>query len=155
MAHEIERKFLVSGDGWRAGEDGVLQKQGYITIADHAVVRTRIEGTKATLTIKGAQQGLTRAEFEYEIPVADAEALLELCPVVVEKTRHKREFGGYTWEIDVFHGQNDGLITAEVELPSEDTEVELPDWVGEDVSMDVRYRVAALSKAPYATWRNG
>jgi adenylate cyclase len=156
MASEIERKFLVRGDGWRAGPDGVLQRQGYIAIEDHGVVRTRIEGDRATLTIKSAQRGLTRDEFEYEIPVADAKTMLEnLCVVVIEKTRHKREFGGRTWEVDVFHGVNDGLVVAEVELPSEDAEVELPDWVGDDISMDVRYRVSELSREPFTKWRNG
>lgn len=152
MGREIERKFLVAGDGWRPGDDGRHQRQGYLTVAA-PVVRVRIEAGCATLTIKSAQDGLTRAEYEYAIPLADADEMLDtLCPFAVEKTRYLRTFAGHTWEVDVFHGRNDGLVVAEVELGSEDEAVELPPWVGEDVSHDVRYRVAYLSQHAYKTW---
>jgi CYTH domain-containing protein len=151
MSSEIERKFLVRGDGWRPGPPGVLQRQGYLS-AEDPTVRVRIEGDRATLTVKGAQRGLARAEFEYGIPLADARELLDLCGALVEKTRHLREFGGRRWEVDVFHGPNEGLIIAEVELSREDEEVALPPWVGAEVSHDPRYRVASLSRRPYREW---
>ena len=153
MAREIERKYLVANDGWGPGDDGSLQRQGYLAITDRGVVRVRLEAGRATLNIKSAQSGLTRAEYEYEIPDSDGRELLDLCDCVVEKTRYKRAYGGRTWEIDVFHGANDGLVTAEVELESEDAEIELPDWVGEDVSLDERYRVSSLCRQPYGAWR--
>lgn len=152
---EIERKFLVKGDGWRPGAPGVLQRQGYLAVTERGVVRVRLEGGRALLNVKGPQQGLTRDEFEYEIPLDDAEAMLaRLCGLVIEKTRHFREFAGFTWEVDVFHGANAGLVTAEVELPDESAAVPLPPWVGEDVSHDVRYRVAWLAQHPFTTWAN-
>jgi len=153
MGSEIERKFLVTGDGWRPGAPGVHQRQGYLSVDERATVRVRIEGERATLTIKGEQRGLARAEFEYRIPLADAEEILGLCAFVVEKTRHLREHAGHTWEVDVFHGANEGLVTAEVELAREDEEVALPPWVGADVSLDLRYRVARLARKPYRDWR--
>lgn len=156
MSREIERKFLVRGDAWRPGPDGTLQRQGYLAITERTTVRVRVEGTRATLTIKGAQVGLTRPEYEYEIPPADAEAMLaSLCGLVVEKTRYVREHAGRTWEIDVFHGANAGLVTAEVELASEADEVALPPWAGAEVSHDVRYRVAWLADHPYREWKAG
>ena len=156
MGSEIERKFLVAGDGWGPAADGRRQRQGYLAITDRGNVRVRVEEDVATLTIKGLQKGLTRDEFEYGIPLPDAERILErLCGLVIEKTRYRREFGGRTWEVDVFHGRNAGLVTAEVELESEDADVELPPWVGADVSHDTRYRVAHLSGSPYRDWKEG
>ena len=153
MGTEIERKYLVEGDGWGPGGDGRLQRQGYLAVHERGIVRVRIEEGEATLNIKGAQSGLTRAEYEYPVPEEDAEEMLEhLCGLVIEKTRYLREFGGRTWEVDVFHGDNEGLVTAEVELEDEEAEVALPPWVGEDVSHDIRYRVAYLVKHPYRTW---
>lgn len=149
---EIERKFLVVGDGWRPGGDGVLQRQGYLLAEERATVRVRIAGGRATLNVKGPQRGLARAEFEYEIPLADAEAILRLCPFVVEKTRHERVFGGRRFEVDVFHGENEGLVLAEVELSSEDDPVTLPPWVGEEVSLDPRFRAAYLARRPFREW---
>jgi len=152
MGKEIERKFLVANDGWGPGDDGRRQRQGYLTVKA-PVVRVRIEEDSATLTIKSAQVGLTRAEYEYAIPLEDAEEMLRtLCPFAVEKTRYLRRVGGHTWEVDVFHGANDGLVVAEVELESEDEVVELPGWLGEDVSHDVRYRVSYLSQHPHRSW---
>ncbi len=148
---EIERKFLVRGDSWRPGPAGVLQRQGYLSTED-PTVRVRIEGRRATIAVKGAQTGLTRPEFEYEIPLADAEAMLGLCGFVVEKTRHAREFGGRRWEVDVFHGANEGLVIAEIELAREDESFALPLWLGAEVSRDPRYRVSSLARNPYGKW---
>ena len=153
MGREIERKFLVTGDGWRQGPPGVRQRQGYLLVDERATVRVRIEGGRATLTIKGEQRGLTRPEFEYAIPLADAEEILGLCACVVEKTRYVREHAGHVWEVDVFHGANDGLVTAEVELAREAEAVTPPPLVGADVSHDLRYRVARLARQPYRDWR--
>ncbi len=151
MSREIERKFLVRGDTWKPGPPGVLQRQGYLSTED-PTVRVRIEGIRATLGVKGAQHGLTRPEFEYEIPLADAEAMLKLCGFVVEKTRHVREFGGRRWEVDVFHGANEGLVIAEIELAREDESFALPLWAGAEVSRDPRYRVSSLARNPYRKW---
>lgn len=151
MSSEIERKFLVRGDGWRPGPKGVLQRQGYLSVED-PTVRVRIEGDRATLTVKGAQRRITRLEFEYEIPLADAEQMLELCSFVVEKTRHVREFDGRRWEVDVFHGANEGLVIAEIELEREDESFALPLWLGAEVSRDPRYRASSLARNPYRKW---
>ncbi|MDH3591087.1 MAG: CYTH domain-containing protein [Planctomycetota bacterium] len=156
MGVEIERKFLVQDDGWGPAGDGRLQHQGYLAITDRGTMRVRIEAGKAILNLKSAQQGLTRAEFEYEIPLADGERILErLCGLVVEKTRYKREHAGHVWDVDVFHGANEGLVVAEVELADENEAVELPAWVGQEVSHDVRYRVAHLSQHPFSEWEDG
>lgn len=151
MASEIERKFLVRGDSWRPGPPGVLQRQGYLSTED-PTVRVRIEGERATLCVKGAQKGVTRPEFEYEIPLADAEELLALCPCAVEKTRHIREFGGRRFEVDEFHGENEGLVIAEIELLHEDESFPLPLWLGAEVSRDERYRVSSLARRPFRKW---
>jgi adenylate cyclase len=153
MASEIERKFLVRGDGWKPGPPGALQRQGYLSVED-PTVRVRIEGDRATLTVKGAQRGLTRAEFEYEIPLADAEEMFALCPFAVEKTRYLRDLDGRRWEVDVFHGANDGLVIAEIELEREDESFVLPPWIGAEVSRDPRYRVASLARHPFLKWRS-
>jgi len=150
MGSEIERKFLVAG--WTPEGAGRRQRQGYLGINDLGTTRVRIEDDRAEITVKSRQEGLTRAEFEYAIPRADAERILELCPFLVEKTRYKIEHGGKTWDVDVFHGENEGLVTAEVELASENEEVELPDWAGCEVSHDHRYRVAYLSEHPWSKW---
>jgi adenylate cyclase len=151
---EIERKFLVAGDGWGPAADGVLQRQGYLLAEERATVRVRIAAGRATLTVKGPQRGLARAEFEYEIPVEDAEEILRLCPFRVEKTRHERSFGGRLFEIDVFHGENEGLVLAEVELAGENDPVALPPWVGKEVSHDPRFRAAYLARRPFRRWRD-
>jgi len=155
MGKEIEHKFLVNGDGWDpAGGDGTLQRQGYLAIEKTHTVRVRVAGGRARLNVKSAQVGLTRAEYEYDIPLDDAEELLGLCPLVIEKTRYKREFAGHTWEIDVFHGRNDGLVTAEVEVASESETFQRPPWAGTDVSRDHRFRVAYLVDHPYPEWKD-
>jgi len=151
MPSEIERKVLVRGDAWRAGPEGVLQRQGYLSVED-PTVRVRIEGGRATLTVKGPQSGFSRPEFEYEIPLADAEELLGLSAFAVEKTRYVREFGGHRWEVDEFHGANAGLVIAEVELAREDESFALPGWIGAEVSRDPRYRVSSLARNPFGKW---
>lgn len=155
MGREIERKFLVEDEGWGPAGDGSLQRQGYLAITERGNIRVRIEGGAATLTLKGLQEGLTRDEFEYAIPLEEGERILQVLGLwVAEKTRYRRRHAGHLWEIDVFHGENDGLVTAEVELGSEDEEVDLPPWIGREVSHDTRYRVAHLSRHPWRTWKD-
>lgn len=157
MASEIERKYLVDVAVWKPRGDGVLIKQGYLSSSKERVVRVRIEGGSAALTIKGVTTGITRAEYEYEIPLADAEAMLaNLCEQpLIEKHRHREEHGGKTWEVDVFHGDNDGLVVAEVELASETEKISIPPWAVEEVSDDPRYYNANLLTHPYSRWRQG
>ena len=153
MATEIEYKFLLSSDAWRAGAVSTAYRQGYLSRDPARTVRVRIAGDAAFLTIKGKTQGATRAEFEYAIPVVDAEALLLLCEgPLIEKNRYKIPFAGFVWEVDEFFGQNAGLVVAEIELPSEDTPFEKPEWVGVDVTSDARYFNSSLSKHPYCEW---
>ena len=153
MTAEIERKFLVVDDSWRDGTPGVRISQGYLSQDPDRTVRVRIGGEKAWLTIKGRTHGITRAEFEYAIPVDDARALLELClPAVIDKTRHEISHGGHLWEVDDFHGENVGLVIAEVELADDAISPELPPWVGAEVSADARYFNSCLAVVPYAKW---
>ena len=152
MAIEIERKFLLANDTWRAQvQQSTRIAQGYL--ATDPTVRVRIKGETGFLTIKGKSlDGISRSEFEYPIPVADALELLKLCPKVLDKTRHLVEFAGFTWEIDEFHGENAGLIVAELELPAVETPYSRPDWLGEEVTGDVRYYNSRLSQNPYCRW---
>ena len=152
MATEIERKFLLASDSWRGPiGQSIRIAQGYL--ATDPTVRVRIKGETGFLTIKGKSlDGISRSEFEYPIPVADALELLKLCPKVLDKTRHLVNFGGFTWEIDEFHGENAGLIVAELELPAVDTPYSRPDWLGEEVTGDVRYYNSMLSQSPYCRW---
>jgi len=153
MALEIERKFLVTDDSWKIGATGLRMSQGYLSNDPERTVRVRIAGEKAWLTIKGKSEGISRAEFEYEIPVSDAGELLGLClPTVIDKTRYEVNFEGHLWEIDVFHGENTGLVVAEVELENEDISPEMPPWIGSEVSGDVRYFNSKLSEQPYRFW---
>ncbi len=153
MATEIERKFLVLGDDWRT-DQGVRFIQGYLNRDKERTVRVRIVGTQAFLTIKGINTGATRSEYEYEIPVVDAEELLKICESpLIEKTRHTVAYGGMIWEIDEFHGENEGLIVAEVELQKEDQCFELPGWLGQEVTGDARYFNSNLCANPYCNWR--
>ena len=153
MPSEIERKFLVLDDSWRDGAEGVRISQGYLSQDPERTVRIRIGGESAWLTIKGRTQGITRAEFEYEIPVGEARELLELClPAVIDKTRYRVSSGGHEWEIDVFHGDNAGLVIAEVELADEAISPELPPWIGAEVSADARYFNSCLAARPFANW---
>jgi len=162
MAIEIERKFTVINDAWRGGvEKSVRMAQGYINDiaamnagAQKASVRVRIAGGEAFLNIKSRELGHTRQEFDYPIPVADAEALLKLCVGgLIEKTRHYIRHAGFLWELDVFEGENAGLVVAEIELPSADTVFEKPVWAGHEVTDQLRYYNLALADYPYSRWR--
>ncbi|MBA2544966.1 MAG: CYTH domain-containing protein [Deltaproteobacteria bacterium] len=152
MSQEIERKFLVD-PAWKPASAGTAFRQGYLNSAKERVVRVRLAGNAAKLTIKGKTIGVTRAEFEYDIPTADAEALLALCEQpIIEKRRHLEEFGGHTFEVDVFAGANAGLIIAELELTSEDEAFSKPPWLRDEVSDDPRYYNNNLMLKPYSTW---
>lgn len=155
MGKEVERKYLVVPGAWTPADAGTHFKQGYLNSQKERVVRVRIEGDKAKLTIKGVTTGVTRSEFEYPLPVDDAAILLDqLCErPLIDKHRHVEQHGGHTWEIDVFHGDNEGLVVAEVELASEDVKPELPAWAGAEVSSDPRYFNSNLLKNPYKNWR--
>ena len=150
---EIERKFLINPELWQPSVNGVEIKQGYLSVDPERVVRVRVTGEKAFLTIKGKPVGIVRTELEYEIPKNEAEVLLKLClDFPVEKIRFKEKIGELVWEIDIFKGENEGLIMAEVELADENQNVDLPDWVGDEVSSDSRYYNAWLSQNPYSKW---
>lgn len=158
MPQEIERKFLVSGDGWREMATGKAYCQGYIrTAVPGQSVRVRIAGDQGYLTIKGPAKGLSRAEFEYDIPVVDAQEMLEtLCDrPLIEKIRYRLPVDEVVWEIDEFKGENTGLIVAEVELASEHQSVKLPDWIGKEVSGELKYYNSSLVKHPYSQWYLG
>lgn len=155
MATEIERKFLVTGDFSKDVFSAERIVQGYICSQPGRTVRVRIRGDKGFLTIKGPsdEKGLSRYEFEQLIPLADAEELLKLCePGAIDKVRNLVRQGPHTWEIDVFHGDNQGLVVAEIELASEDEPFEHPEWLGEEVSGDRRYYNSMLTKHPYSEW---
>ena len=157
MPVEIERKFLVVGDGWRHGAPGQRFCQGYLA-ADGAVatVRVRRAGRAAYLTVKGKGDGLVRPEFEYSIPVEDADAMLrDLCRrPLIEKTRHEVAHAGHVWHVDEFGAENAGLVLAEVELDRPDERVVLPPWVGEEVTADPRFRNSALVALPMGLGRS-
>jgi len=151
MGSEIERKFLVID--WKPRDEGTYFKQGYLSSVKERVVRVRIAGTKAKLTVKGVTKGVSRAEYEYEIPVGNAQEMLELCEQpLIEKRRHLETVAGKTFEIDVFLGANAGLIIAELELASEVEAFEKPPWLGDEVSGDERYYNNNLILRPYSTW---
>lgn len=154
MAKEIERKFLVSGEDWRALARGTRYRQGYLSTVKERTVRVRTIDDRAFLTVKGVSVGATRSEYEYEIPAADADEMLNaLCEKpIIEKNRYKIPLGGITWEVDEFLGVNEGLIVAEVELQSEDQSFPKPAWIGEDVTDDPRYFNANLIARPFSTW---
>ena len=154
VAREIERKYLVRDDRILQGRAGAYFKQGYIPGRGRAAVRIRIKNGKGFITLKGEETGVSHSEFEYEIPLVDAEEILEqLCEKpFIEKTRYEIEHAGLVWEVDVFYGDNEGLVMAEIELEREDQEVDLPPWVGEEVSHDGRYYNASLAINPYRNW---
>jgi CYTH domain-containing protein len=154
MATEIERKYLVVGDAWRSKAVGTVFRQGYLSAVKERTVRVRVAGDRGYLTIKGITVGAVRTEFEYEIPRADADQLLDqLCETpLIEKTRYEIETGGLTWEIDEFDGANRGLTVAEVELEDEGQYIALPEWVGEEVTHDPRYFNSNLIAHPFSEW---
>lgn len=151
MAIEIERKFLVTGEGWRAAPHIRAITQGYLAVSGPASVRVRIQDGAATLTIKGEAEGLVRDEFEYAVPLADAEEMLRLCqqPPIVKK-RHELVHAGKLWQVDLFEGALAGLVIAEIELNHADEVIELPDWVGREVTADRRYRNSSLIRSGLA-----
>ncbi|MEN1926999.1 CYTH domain-containing protein [Luteimonas sp. MJ293] len=160
MAIEIERKFLVTGSGWReAAERSEAMAQGYLNQVDKlaggdlASVRVRLEGPRAALNIKSCEAGRSRQEFEYPLPVDDARALLALCTGgKVQKQRHYVRHGAHLWEVDEFEGDNAGLVVAEIELGGVDEEFQRPDWLGAEVTDFHRYYNIALSKRPFTAW---
>jgi adenylate cyclase len=154
MGVEIERKFLLAGDAWRALGEPVLLRQGYLCSDPERVVRVRTEGAQGSLTIKGRSVGATRGEWEYPIPLDEANELLErLCQQpLVEKYRRRIAFAGHTWEVDEFLGANQGLMFAEIELDSEDQQFDKPDWIGAEVTADPRYYNSNLIRHPFTSW---
>ena len=158
MAFEIERKFLVTGDAWRGLAEPLRIRQGYVATKDGTTVRVRVVGNEAFLTLKDHAVGLVRHEFEYPIPRDDAETILDtMCGDLVEKNRYRipAKEPGLVWEVDEFFGANAPLVTAEIELPNERTVVELPEWIGREVTDDHRYKNNNLATHPYAEWREG
>jgi adenylate cyclase len=154
MATEIERKFLVCGEGWRSLGRGKPYSQGYIPTQNRTTVRLRIAGDQGFITIKSRSVNNTRAEYEYPIPLDDAQEMLAtLCAKpIIQKTRYVVPWQGLVWEIDEFAGDNAGLILAEVELATADQAISLPDWIGEEVSHDARYFNSNLVVNPYCNW---
>jgi CYTH domain-containing protein len=155
MGVEIERKFLVVGETWRGLGERKLYRQGYIpTLNAQATLRLRIAGEQGYITIKGKKEGIARAEFEYEIPRVEAEQMLDtLCDrPLIEKYRYRIAFQGLVWEVDEFLGDNAGLIIAEVELVSAQQKLEFPEWIGAEVTEDLRYYNSNLVKYPYCQW---
>lgn len=155
MSIEIERKFLVVGDAWKNHVSGQFQlKQGYLQSAPERTVRIRTSNKEGFITIKGKTEGITRTEYEYPIPFSEALSLLALCEnTPIEKVRYLVSHGSLTWEVDVFEGLNSGLVLAEVELQHENQEIDLPDWIGKEVSSDPRYYNSTLSAHPFSTWK--
>ncbi len=152
MATEIERKFLVCGDFMRDVTCSVHIIQGYLSLDKERTVRIRMRGDKAFMTVKGPTNGVSRFEWEKEIPADEAGDLLQLCTGVIDKTRHLAPAGSHTFEVDEFHGDNQGLIVAEVELGAEDEEFERPSWLGKEVSHERKYYNSQLIINPYKNW---
>ena len=151
MATETERKFLVLPGDWEAAP-ALRMAQGYLSRSKDATVRVRVAGERAWMTVKGAGDGLSRPEFEYEIPPEDAVAMLGMVSGVVLKTRRRIPMGDHVWEVDVFEGENDGLIVAEIELGDPDEAFPRPAWLGAEVTGMPRYFNSELSVRPYALW---
>lgn len=162
MGKEIERKFLVVGDAWRWHTDGIFHRQsvlcrhGYLNSDSNRIVRARIMGEKAFLTVKGMAEGIVRPEFEYEIPLADAEFMLDNLAErpLIEKRRYRILVDGFTWEVDEFLGVNQGLVVAEIELADENQAFTKPPWVGREVTSDPCYLNANLIRYPHTTWND-
>jgi adenylate cyclase len=153
MAFEIERKFLVNSKDWKISEP-VQIRQGYLNRDPDRTVRIRTAGNQAWITVKGRTIGSVRSEFEYQIPLDDADALLLLCErPLLEKRRYHFEHDGRTWEVDEFLGANEGLVVAEIELDTPDAEFSMPSWIGVEVTHDSRYFNSNLSVNPFTTWK--
>lgn len=156
MAQEIERKFLVAGEFKSLAQKATRITQGYLSSVPERTVRVRIKGEKGFITIKGigSASGASRYEWEKEIPTAEVEELLKICePGVIDKTRYLVEAGEHTYEVDEFYGDNEGLTVAEVELASEEEAFVKPEWLGEEVTGDVKYYNSMLMKNPYKNWK--
>lgn len=155
MATEIEHKYLVKLELWKqiVPESSEIVKQGYLSSIPTSTIRVRTLGDKGFITIKGKSTGASRPEYEYEIPLSDAEELLGLfCSEVIEKVRHYVHYASNLWEVDEFHGLNSGLVVAEIELEHEDQQYEKPEWIDSDVTSDRRYSNSNLVQRPYSTW---
>lgn len=155
MALEVERKFLIAGDFKSFAKKSVRITQGYISSAPERTVRIRIKGEKGFITIKGigSASGVSRYEWEMEIPLAEALELLQICePGVIDKTRYLIEDGRHTFEVDEYYGDNEGLIVAEVELSSENEAFDKPEWLGDEVTGNAKYYNSMLAKNPYKNW---
>ncbi|WP_018869361.1 CYTH domain-containing protein [Thioalkalivibrio sp. ALgr3] len=157
MGREIERKFLLTGDGWREqAHRSCYMRQGYLCGNDRASIRVRVESGAANLNIKSATLGVERDEYQYPVPEAEAHTMLDtLAGAQVEKTRHWVDHHGWVFEVDEFHGANAGLIVAELELDDADAEFPRPDWLGDEVSHDPRYYNTELARHPYSEWERG
>jgi adenylate cyclase len=155
MAFEIEHKYLVKKELWRkvVPQKSLAIKQGYLLTDPNKTIRVRVKGDKGYITIKGKSVGASRQEFEYEVPLADAEELfVNFSSSLIEKVRHIVSIDNKTWEVDVFSGRNEGLIIAEIELTAEDERYNIPDWVGENVTADTKYANSNLSTNPFTNW---
>ncbi len=153
MSQEIERKFLVKGIAWKTGAAGTLFRQGYLSRDKDRTVRVRIAGERAFLTVKSATEGISRSEFEYPVPIKDAEAMLRMSDgPVLEKKRYRVKYEEHIWEIDEFFGENKGLVVAEIELSNESEPFVKPDWAEEEVSGDPRYYNSNLAVLPFSRW---
>ncbi len=154
MPLEIEHKFLVNSTAYRTLAEPVRYRQGYLAVLPEKVIRVRTVGDKGFITIKFRVTSLTRIEYEYEIPLVDAEKMLNIMCIglLIEKVRYQISFKGFTWEVDEFKGENEGLIVAEIEVKKEEEIFIKPGWVGEEVTNDPRYINSNLSKRPYSTW---
>jgi adenylate cyclase len=155
MGLEIERKFLIKNDSWKNEiKKTVSIRQGYLNSEVERTVRIRIQGEQGVLTIKGKNQNVTRKEFEYQIPLDDALNLLSMCEKpIIKKTRFLIPSNRSTWEIDVFDGENKGLVIAEIELTSEEESFDIPNWLGEEVSSESKYYNSSLITNPYGNWK--
>ncbi len=154
MGIEIERKFLVKSDKWKSLGNRIFYQQGYLLIDKSRTIRVRTFDEKGFLTIKGASVGIRRSEFEYEIPVDDARVIMEnLCEKpLIKKYRTKIKLNDLIWEVDEFIGENDGLVIAEVELENENQKIDIPSWIGEEVTGDIKYYNSMLIKNPFNMW---
>lgn len=156
MPVEIERRFLIENNKWHQyADEPLLLKQAYLSVEKERTVRVRIVGQRAWLTLKGYISELSRSEFEYEIPLADAEKIMEtMCPFKMEKRRYPVRWNGSLFEVDVFLGENAPLVVAEIELPDENADFDRPDWLGREITADGMFTNAYLSKHPFSSWKN-
>lgn len=154
MAVEIERKYLVIPEKWHPQGKKEFLTQGYLSLHPERVVRIRVKGDNAFLTIKSKLSGFSRSEFEYPVPKADAEQIIKNCDgAIVSKYRYTFFSDGHVWEVDEFLGKNGGLLLAEVELKAEDEKIILPDWIGKEVTFDSKYYNASLATLPFEEWK--